>query len=520
MLRLSRPANVFLTCYCCTKRTPSQNALDLDQDALRVELQYSRAEQFKTAEAFYTQGAFAGSYADLQLKNDPGATSFIPAGTRVVGTSTLGALINGSILEDIEIGEMHFLVRYETSDVQATWSSCRVGALVITGFEDDDGCFMEEGKVVVEQKGTYQYGYDIANGNKNALTLQKLSTNAESEMLLCKNCPHRTFEKFFNYYDVPDYGDRWVMAAFETGRTRYARGNADFSTYGGVGHKQAILFGSAFLNVWMYVIQKMEEALDLCKDGQDGRLNSWDQAVAFYTGSMEGQNGTERGQMIHALADKLCADFKTCGDSGNVVSGRAAATASIFSNFDLGKVGLEALDCAAVEEVKIAIEDKMVVPLVQATLRHAYRREMMGDSEQIQAEGATLAASVLPLVHHCNPDDAEIIYKYMKVGSGIPSFLSVKTTFERNYQCMGISCSDVGGFYDNANNAYFEFAGPCASEQPKLNGTAIGLGVFFGLVALLILGFLVVRYRRKLKQERENPVSLESVNLHPGRAWT
>ncbi len=456
----------------------------------------------------------------MQLKDDPGATSFIPAGTRVVGTSTNGVLINGSIMNNIEIGETNFRIRYETSDVQATWSSCHVGALVLTGFEETDGCFVGEGTLVVEQKGSFPYTYNVLNDNKNALTLQMLSTNAESEMLLCQGCPHRTFEKFFNYYDVPDYGDRWVMAAFGTSQTHYARGNADFSTYGGAGHKQAIVFGSAFLNVWMYVIHKMEEALNLCKGGQEGRLNSWDQAVAFYAGSMEGENGTSTGQMIHALADLLCADFMTCGVLGNEISGHASATITIFDHFESGKVSLEAFDCTTAEDTKVAIEDKMIVPLVQATLRHAYRRELLEDTEQIQAEGATLAASVVPLVHHCSADDAEIIYRYMKVGSAVPSFSSVKAAFERNYHCMGISCSDVGGFYDSTKNAYFQFAEPCVTAPQQSNATAIALGVFFGLV-VLILAFLGVRCRRKWTQRLEEQTdSLESVNLHPGRAWT
>lgn len=456
----------------------------------------------------------------MQLKDDPGATSFIPAGTRVVGTNMNGVLINGSIMDDVEIGETTFKVRYETSDVQAEWSSCHVGALILSGFQKTDGCFVEEGTLVVEQKGSFPYTYSLLNDNKNSLTLQMLSANAESEMLLCQGCPHRTFEKFFYYYDVPDYGDRWVMAAFDTSQTHFARGNADFSTYGGAGHKQAIVFGSAFLNVWMYVIHKMEEALSICKSEQGDRLNSWDQAVAFYTGSMEGENGTRTGQMIHALADILCADFKTCGESGNEISGHASATITIFDQFDFGKVSLEVSDCTTAENTKVAIEDKMVVPLVQATLRHAYRRELLEDTEQRQAEGATLAAAVLPLVHYCSADDAEIIYRYMKVGSAVPSFLSVKAAFERNYQCMGISCADVGGFYDSANNAYFQFAEPCVSAPQQSNAAGIALGVFFGFV-VLIIAFLGVRYRRKLKQRQQEPTELlESVNLHPGRAWT
>jgi hypothetical protein len=118
-------------------------------------------------------------------------------------------------------------------------------------------------------------------------------------MLLCPHCPHRTFEKFFNYYGVPDYGDRWIMAAFTGAKTRYQRGNADFSKYRSRGRADAVVVGAPYLNVWMYVIRKMEEAIDLCRDtnGTDS-LNSWDQAVAFFTGSLEGQNGTGAGMLI------------------------------------------------------------------------------------------------------------------------------------------------------------------------------------------------------------------------------
>merc|ERR1719450_2111500 len=86
---------------------------------------------------------------------------------------------------------------------------------------------------------------------------------------------------------------------------------------------------SAYMNVWMYVIREMEDAIMDCQQGcidcNDDPVHAWDEAVAFYTGSLEGAPGNQRprlrrrldrvpgvagaGKMLYALADKRCRNF-------------------------------------------------------------------------------------------------------------------------------------------------------------------------------------------------------------------
>ena len=79
----------------------------------------------------------------------------------------------------------------------------------------------------------------------------------------------------------------------------------------------------------------MEHALDLCelpctKKGNvlyapaqkaqcdDSPVRAWDQAVAFYAGSMEGESGVGDGVLLFDLADTMCARFMACGDDAEL----------------------------------------------------------------------------------------------------------------------------------------------------------------------------------------------------------
>jgi hypothetical protein len=42
----------------------------------------------------------------------------------------------------------------------------------------------------------------------------------------------------------------------------------------------------AFMNIWMYTIRQMEQAIAECeKQNYDDAVHYWDEAVAYYTGS-------------------------------------------------------------------------------------------------------------------------------------------------------------------------------------------------------------------------------------------
>merc|ERR1712023_137777 len=73
--------------------------------------------------------------------------------------------------------------------------------------------------------------------------------------------------------------------------------------------------GSAYMNVWMYVIHEMEDALNDCVAGDvadnDGGVHAWDEAVAFYSGSLEGTSagGDSSGVLLYRLAEKRCTNY-------------------------------------------------------------------------------------------------------------------------------------------------------------------------------------------------------------------
>ena len=69
-----------------------------------------------------------------------------------------------------------------------------------------------------------------------------------------------------------------------------------------------------------------EEAVNHCDatDNTDS-LGFWDKGVAYYTGSLEGADGSSKsgayGELTYAYAERRCVEFKTCGVVGGSVSG-------------------------------------------------------------------------------------------------------------------------------------------------------------------------------------------------------
>ena len=189
------------------------------------------------------------------------------------------------------------------------------------------------------------------------------------------------------------------------------------------------------------------------------------------------------GKLMHALADKRCPNFNTCGDLSNMDEGMSHVNIVIFENFDAGLRKILAGQCSAARENKNKIEDMMTIPLVQGTIRYAYINEFDSDAgEKAEAEGAVFAAAVLPVVAACEQDDADIIYDIMKVGGSKKDFAKVKAAFERNYACMGIQCAQVGGVWDSANKKYMAGAEPC--------GSGASSSLSFGFMVTMSVGVL------------------------------
>jgi hypothetical protein len=262
----------------------------------------------------YTQGGHSKSYAEFQV---PALAAAIAKGTVITGTSVSGAPVAGTAMDDYEVGDRTIAVVYETSAIQASYVGCQAGGLQspVTA-----GCFATTEPIIV-QGGATMTASRVTH--KNGRTLQGFSTNAQGKMYDgCPGCPYKDYLMFYDYYGTFDYANQWVVAALE-GRDFTNRGLVQrFSSVDAIGRVEAAAKGSAYMAVWMYVVREFEDAIDDCVSGcltcNDAPVHAWDEGVAFYTGSLEGTDGAGSGVMPYALADKRCANFKTCGTLSHV----------------------------------------------------------------------------------------------------------------------------------------------------------------------------------------------------------
>eukprot|EP00581_Thalassiosira_minuscula_P007471 CAMPEP_0183710558 /NCGR_PEP_ID=MMETSP0737-20130205/6262_1 /TAXON_ID=385413 /ORGANISM="Thalassiosira miniscula, Strain CCMP1093" /LENGTH=547 /DNA_ID=CAMNT_0025938857 /DNA_START=120 /DNA_END=1763 /DNA_ORIENTATION=+ len=483
-------------------------AIDLDQKVIEEQLNLKTPESFENARKIYNHGGYSKSYASITL--DTGLEGAIEKGDQILGKSADGTEVSGKAYTDYPKGSETIKVQYSTTDLQASYVECQVGALLETNTK---GCFIDQGELTIGGK-PYTYLYDVAKENKNGRTISGFSEQAKDKMHTgCTGCPYTDFMYYYNYYGTDDYAHQWVEAAFDGGRTSFSNGNADFSKYGFDGKVEVIKKGTAYMNVFMYVIRELEDALDDCQRGcincNDDPVHAWDEGVCFYTGSIEGVDGlTDDGKLLHQLADKRCNNFKTCGAEGSDLDGTAKLNYDLMSLFSVGNFQLQTGNCPAARETTKHIINKMYVPLVQGTLRYAYKVDKLNGPEKEQAEGAVFAAAVLPRVHAASPSAAETIYENMKVGASSTDFKAVKRAFESVYSKMGITCSDVGGLWNDAADGYYEGMEPCmqtistmnAAGETKTNNTlAIALGCTFG--ALFAIAAAMVLYMRSREKQ-------------------
>lgn len=247
------------------------------------------------------------------------------------------------------------------------------------------------------------------------------------------------------------------------------------------------------MSVWMHVIGLMESSLDSCNPGclgcNDESSHIWDEAAALYAGSLEGHDGSGHGFFSYALADKRCTDFRTCGKWHKHNEGTSAVNREVINLLGLGRLDVSNGVCELARDHKERIVNLMTVPLIQSALKYTYIRERQESGEKQDAAAAVFAASVLPIIHDCNEDDATLIWENMAIGSFIvePDFVAVKEAFERNYECLRLTCADVGGLYNAQSRKYFQDARPCGARASE---ASVGQRILFAvstLVGLLLI---------------------------------
>eukprot|EP00978_Attheya_sp_CCMP212_P024300 scaffold76138_cov53-Attheya_sp.AAC.1 len=363
--------------YSPRSQVTDHNAIDLDQAAIELALSDGTDQSFQVAREIYEQGGFSKSFAQVLL-SQPLATP-ISKGTQITGLGQNGQVVVGKAIDAFLAGSRVIRIQYKTSDIQSNYVNCQVGAV----FQRDlvggsmDGCFAAGGSISIEgTPQTYNYTYNVFEDNDNARTIQGFSTGAKDKMYDCPTCPYVDYKKFVDYYGSFDYANQWVLAAFESKKTDFKNGNANFAQYGFTGRSEAIKKGTVYMNIMMYAMYEFEDALDDCKamciNCNDDPVHAWDEGVAFYTGSLEGQDGIPSGKLYHALADKRCQNFKTCGTQGTETTGNSKLNYDILSEFGRGQQELLVGNCDAARVSKERIAELIFIPVIQGSLRYAY----------------------------------------------------------------------------------------------------------------------------------------------------
>lgn len=494
----------FIAGYRPDSQVTDHNAIDLDQAAIESLVGDETQDSFDKARIVYEQGGHSKSYAKLTAAGSTFPT--LSSGTKMQGQDAAGNTVIGKVYKPDKTPAGELWLQYATSDIQDSYVGCQVGGLAASGKENVEKCFAATGSVKLAEgdQTEYSYSYSVTDDNANGRTIKGFSTSVQSKMLDCKNCPYNDAGMFKDYYGDADYADKWVMAALAGTKTDFTskRGDADMGVFDLAGRAQCVKKGTAYMNIFMYVIREFEDALDDCQDSciycNDDPVHAWDEGVAFYSGTLEGQQGEGSGKLLHALADKRCGDYNTCVEDSN----NSKVNKELFTLFNVGQGQLQTGACSDARITTQKIADLMYIPLIQGTMRYAHKVDKLnltGDKEK--AEGAVFAAAVLPRIHAADEKAAATIYDSMKVGASATDYKAVKSAFESTYGDLNINCEDVGGLVDG-NGAYYEGAAPCKDKSTSKSsaGQTVGItiGAVGGAIALCSIGYILfLRGREK-----------------------
>jgi len=494
--------------YAPGSKVTDHNAIDLDQAQLEAALGKDTVD-YATAKAVYTKGGNSKSYATVTVPALTTAQAAIAvANAKVTGTTAGGAAVTGKLKSSYKVTNTTIHVIYSTGESQASYVSCKGGGLYndgTTGSQMTAGCFGVNALTIGTSPSTFTITPTAVTHPKAGRTLQGFSTGAKGKMYTgCPGCPYKEYKMFYDYYQSHTYADDWVLAGLDGTKATMGGKGADFTGAEDATRVDAIKKGTAYMNVWMYTIREFEDAIDDCTVGcitcNDDPIHAWDEGVAFYTGSLEGVDGKGKGKLIYNLADKRCANYKTCGAKGDALTGTSQVNFHLFRQFMMGQTELQMGLCDKVRPILDVIVAQMTVPLVQGTMRYAFKVDKMSGGAKEKAEGATFAAAVLPILNFCSATDAATVYNHMKIGATTTTSATVKKAFEDNYKCMNITCADIGGLWDEGKSAYFAGMEPCEDASTLLgldDATVAAIAAGAAVAAILLLCVICMITREK-----------------------
>lgn len=203
------------------------------------------------------------------------------------------------------------------------------------------------------------------------------------------------------------------------------------------------------LNMWMAVVDKLYDTVHDCKENsnnpnslkKDGGVHTLDEAAAFWIGDSQVTGDPYQGHLLYAFTEKIGEIFNQ--DAG----GQTEVNRRLMRLFNEAKDQITFANACTVQSnthVKLKhIVDEMVsvmsIPLLQSLIHGLFSN----DHERVQL----YAVSIVPLIAGCNPNTYAILReKLIDNFYKAVEFDEVFKLLQSTYQCLGISCDDLGTY--------------------------------------------------------------------------
>lgn len=497
----------------------SVSKIDLDQaeieHLLELDLENNDSNWFEQAYKIYQNGMHTTSYASLTLNKRPDHKVDLPEPVETIYTNNMrpynpnhfdiyelnvfGMNEQSEPVRGILQTDSESLPSQNVRVIYPEDSNCMVGGKT-------DECFANEGGIVVQGYGAMDYTYDPKADTKHTSSLKSFAEDEAAIMSYCEEhggCgKYQEYEHFFDFYGTLDYGNIWIEAAFEKKKTYYPKEyqldhgyeNVDFSKFPDIARNVAISTATVAMNVFTQVNRLLREfGLDGCKQsGKDfssyGKHRSmesvvaaWDQAAALYAGSAlfapEGSatSPSPTGSLYYGMVQTLAEEFGALEVDPVTKRPVSIVNRKVMDAFKAGKVALSQSDCeGGVWKSYGEILHKMRVPWIQGVLKATFEYsdrhfDDLQHREVQRGKAAAYLAALMPDLYHCSPQTAEIVMEELAImwphnnapTKLRPDYQRVQNALEHQYQCLGVTCDEIGGFINQATGDYYEGTHPC-----------------------------------------------------------
>lgn len=506
-----------------SKNVRTTSLIDLDQREmerlLSLHLHCEESYWLEKARDIYENGMHSGPYALLSLTKPLDHPVDLPMVTESSYVNSIAYDMSAHPIYELSIvggnndsydTTIHGFIRSENPQSIIQTKELKViypegSTCMIDGRIDD--CFAgPEGSAVLQGYGAIDYTYDPVTDTYLQYSLKGFSEYESLQMFYCEHhggCDsYIEYENFFKYYGVLDYGNHWIDSAFSGVKTEFNQGNVNFSVLSNRARNAAISTATVTMNTFTMINRLMVEfAMGGCKksvkdfstygdsSSTDAVIANWDQAVAIYYGSAliarenddAVKDDRETGSLYFHLIQELAQDFGVLEESGK----QSVLNRKILKEFKLGRFGLTQDDCNGQVYMSYwTIVHAMRVPWIQGVLKAAFLLSTDNDAiaisddnflEDERGRGAASLAALLPDLHSCSSGAAQTVYdEFEKALSGSRlDYDVIRDIIEHQYQCLTVTCDEVGGYLNPETGDYYEATRPCGgfgtmiSQRPE-----------------------------------------------------